>query len=346
MADTSTIAEVLRGAQSVIILGSDTSDVDVVAAMAALASALTGMGKMVSAGGVYELTPDLLNIPGADQIKSKLGNQQLRVIFPYEPNQVDKVSYSIDSENGRFILVVQPKQGNFPLDYQSVGFDYAGVAAEVVVMIGVSDLSQVSKLIDVEGELLTSAATILATKTSYPTVTANLVMPDQWSYAQWASEIILQLQVEVSGDVATAILAGINHVSNAFQDPNTPASAFATTAQMLQLGGKRLPLRSGIIGGIPVMDGGSKIVGQSPSSLSQAIAKLNKARTQASEQNNIITDSEEVDLEDNGNKPTTTKRRRVNKKTPIIEQGEVIETDKSKKQKIEQHFSQVGVSRS
>jgi hypothetical protein len=114
----STITSLLPSAQSVCVFFPAGASADVTLSAVAFAKGLQTLGKNVTISSPGLLSEKLKQFSGVDAVSKELGNKNLDVSFPYDVERVDKVSYHIDEETQTFHLVVQPRKGAKPLDFE------------------------------------------------------------------------------------------------------------------------------------------------------------------------------------------------------------------------------------
>ena len=142
------LQELLNISETVVVIVKDQPNLDQLATAATLSLALKGMGKTV-----HFLTPNPIpsteatdHISGTEILEHSMGNQNLVVSFEYNEQSVDKVSYHIGEESGKFFLTVKPKKGYPPLESSQVEFTYTGMEADLAFLVGFHDLETLENL--------------------------------------------------------------------------------------------------------------------------------------------------------------------------------------------------------
>jgi hypothetical protein len=177
---------------------------------------------------------------GNEQLTTTLGNKNLQISFPYQEDQVDKVSYHIDEDQQRFNLVVQPKHGIRPLETQTVEFTYAGADADLVFTIGVSSLDSL-EMIYFENEELFNTVPIISMNILDPSFgMIKLNVGDYASYSDAMTFVFQNLGVGVPADTATNLLSGIESATDGLRSLSATAETFEAVAVLLRAGARRV----------------------------------------------------------------------------------------------------------
>jgi len=182
-----------------------------------------------------------------------LGRENLLISFPYQQEQVDKVSYHIADNDQRFYLTIKPKKGSKPLDYQKLDYKYVGSSADLLFLFGVNDLEDLKDLYFNYQDLFQNT----------PSVTINTFLPDfgtlnlDISGSSGYGEAIFYLlkslanllNFELSSlsnvdQLATLLLNSISFKTKGFSSSQMTADSFLAVAELLNLGAKRFDLNS------------------------------------------------------------------------------------------------------
>jgi len=191
-----------------------------------------------------------------DEIKTELGRENLIVSFPYQEDQVDKVSYHLGEDSQRFYLTVKPKKGSPPLDSQQVEFAYAGAQAELMLLCGVGDLEELEQLYFGYEELYQSTAIVTLNNFLPDFGTLNLDITGSSSYGEAVFYLIKglagSLNLELSSWpqidlIATLLLSALTIKSNHFSSAQMRSESFLAVAELLQLGARRINLEEAAV---------------------------------------------------------------------------------------------------
>lgn len=195
--------------------------------------------KQASVSCPTQMTVEFSRLIGVDKISTQLGNKNLIVTFPgYPAENIERVSY--DVENEQFKLTVIPKTGNAAPTKEQIATSYAGIEADVAVLIGgdketdfpalkapeLKDIKKIHlgvKLLEGKNEIQMIS---LATAAS--------------SISELVAEKIKEMGWEINSDIATNLLTGIEYGSRYFQVKETNAETFKLMAELLEMGGQRV----------------------------------------------------------------------------------------------------------
>ena len=239
----SEINGVVAGNQLFAVAVGKTASLDHWVTATSLFLALQAAGKQVVliAPSVPDLQkqPELKPILGLDQITQELGKQNLLVSFPYTPDAVDSVSYAIDEQNNRFVLTIKPKEGSAPLESKAVAMSYAGVALEVVFLVGIHNWEQLGSVYTQEAAAFTSAVRV-AFHQFIPELAQMAFCPKQHTcLAELVPSVLAEAGLALTAEVATNLLYGIEQQTDWLSSLRTNAGTFTTVAALLQAGAKR-----------------------------------------------------------------------------------------------------------
>lgn len=225
--------------KSLLIVLPDAPTFDQVASALALFLALSQQeGKEVNIYSPSPMIVEFNRLIGVNKIKTEIGNKNLAITFEdYNPQGIEKVSWDID--NGLFKLTVVPKANVAPPHAEQIQVSYAGVAADLVILVGGTDANSfpVVKTEDLANanlahignrELSVTGRTI----SSFATVGSSI------------SEVIGKLLkangYRIDADIATNLLMGIEDGTKEFSTQGVTADTFSMVAFLMRTGGKRL----------------------------------------------------------------------------------------------------------
>lgn len=177
-------------------------------------------------------------IIGVDKISTELGNKNLTIKFKdYDAENIEKVSYDII--NGEFNLTVAPKTGLSAPQREQLNLSYAGVVADVVILIGGANDSHFPLL---ESKDLGSAKIV---HIGNRTLSSNLGVISFAKPGSTTSELVANLiknnNLSVDPDIATNLIMGIEEGSSNFSSNEVTPETFETFAWLLRNGGQRQP---------------------------------------------------------------------------------------------------------
>lgn len=176
---------------------------------------------------------------GVNKVSSELGNKNLTIRFTnYKASDIEKVSYDI--ENGEFKLTVVPKVGLASPKKEQVVFEYSGLSADTIVLIGGADETHFPALSskDLAGSRIIHVGTRAL---SLPNEKVMSFATPASSISELVATLINQSGLRLDQDTATNLLMGIEEGSRDFKGPDVTPETFEIVAQLLRAGGQRMP---------------------------------------------------------------------------------------------------------
>lgn len=240
MSDTTnppSLASLLSTAQSVVILYPKNAAFDQLAVASALSLALTEAGKDVRLASPH-LPDSTESLIGLDQTRIELGNQNLLISFDYSEDKVDKISYHIGEETGKFYLTIKPKKGHAPLDPKSMEFNYAGADADVIIAVGIDALESLDHLYVGYEEFFEKTPVVAISSSSPKFGQVYIGMSGRSCLAESVANELQAAGIALSPAAASNLLAGIE-MATAGLSRNTTADTFQTIANLMRAGGRR-----------------------------------------------------------------------------------------------------------
>lgn len=240
--NTQPISKALETAKTVLILLPENPTLDATAAALSLYLSFTTQQFKTSIGCSTPMTVSFNRLFSIDKIKSNIGSQNLVISFQYPEDSLEKVSYDKDPNNQKFHLTIEPKAGFSPLDSQSVEFSYTGSNADLVFVIGAKDIKDLGALYEQEKNLLEDKQKTLVNlssadkNTQFGTV--NLFDPTSAGCSEITLTTLKLLNLPLSADIATNLLAGIESATNNLSQASSPET-YETVAELIRLGAKK-----------------------------------------------------------------------------------------------------------
>lgn len=227
---------------------------DAIAAGTALYMALTKMGKTVSL--ICAQAPET-DISGADKITTSIntGGNNLVVSFPYKEGAIDKVDYNI--QNGKFNLIIIPREGQSKLNPKDVDFSYSGGKIEFIITVDTPNLNSLGDIYTknqstFDGKNIVNIDRHLINN-NFGTI--NLVVKSAAATSELVLKVLQNMKVQLDKDIATNLYAGIVAATNNFSSYSVNADTFETVADLLRAGAIKKPLRQFARPGMPQMNG-------------------------------------------------------------------------------------------
>lgn len=226
--DLTSLKAGIDGAHSVAVLLPRNSNTDAVAASLALKLGLESLGKSVSVACTDPMTVAVNRLVGVNTITNTLGGKNLVITFPGQTEIVDKISYSV--ENGELQLVIVPKANSNGIDFKRLNFVTGGTQAELVFLVGVSDLTELGQLyLDARDFLHSTKLVYINTQTD----------PESSSISETVTQIFSALNINLSNDAASNLLLGLEDATDSFRGNKVTATTFEMAAFLVKNGAKR-----------------------------------------------------------------------------------------------------------
>ncbi len=239
------LAQLLQPAKTVLIIVGESANFEQLATALALTQTIQSAGKEVQVccpvlPTQLQIVPEhLALISRLELVSNSLGKQNLIISFDYVESAVDKVSYAISQDNKKFFLTIKPQAGAKPLNAESIGFEYAGTSADLIFLLGVHDLSSLRQLYFGYEEMYvnTPIITINNSKPDFSHIHFNVA--DVSCYAEMATMMLGGLQLDIAGESATLLYAGMALATKSFSAAKVQANSFEIAAELLRRGARR-----------------------------------------------------------------------------------------------------------
>lgn len=236
------LEKIFPTAQSFLIILRSNPSFDQAATALSLATLLQDAKKSCHLACEQNLPDSLKVLSGSTLVTQSVGNQSLDVIFDYDENAVENVSYNIDQANKKFHLVIKPKRGHRGLDPTTIEYAQIGIDADVIFLIGVSSFDQMKAFYSQDELAFTRAHTIAVNRQVTSFAQTNIDTSGYTSNSEWLITLIGLWKLTITSDVATNILAGIESATDSFRHASVTADTFQIIAELMRSGAKRLQL--------------------------------------------------------------------------------------------------------
>ena len=229
---------------------------DVVAASLALYLSLKQSGKAVS---IVTSTPPTVrdsHLVGLDKITTDLGGNNLVITLNVPEDAVDKVTSN--TEGGHLNLIINPRTGVAPVTEKDVTFSYSGAVADLVIILGASDLRDLGALAERENTLFVQEKIINISRQVGSFGAVNLTDPAS-SNSELITALIKELSLPLDIDIANNLMQGIEAATSGLSAPNLTADTFEALAILYRAGARRqtatIPVREAkIVADMPIID--------------------------------------------------------------------------------------------
>ena len=173
---------------------------------------------------------------GVNKIAAEIGNKNLTIRFTgYDAGNIEKVSYDI--ENGEFRLTVVPKAGFTAPQKEQLNLSYAGVSADLVILIGGANDSHFPAL--ASEEFAGANIAHIGTRVLASTREVMSFAKSGATTSEIVANLIKESGFSVDPDIATNLVMGIEEGSSNFAGADVTPETFETFAYLLRSGGAR-----------------------------------------------------------------------------------------------------------
>ena len=175
---------------------------------------------------------------GVDKVSTEAGNRNMMVRFNgYNAEDIERVTYDI--EQGQMYITVIPKTQVMPPKKEQVEISYAGVAADVAVLIGGASEKHFPLLgsEDLAGVEIVHVG-IGEVSLGEGRKAVSFARPAS-SISEVVYELIMQNgEGEIDQDMATNLLMGIYEGSRNFTHPMVTGDTFRVASELMKAGGR------------------------------------------------------------------------------------------------------------
>lgn len=251
----------LGTAQTVLLTMPANPSQDVVASALALYLSLKHSGKNITIStSTLPIVRDS-HIVGLDKITTEVGGNNLVITLDVPESSIDKVTSN--TEGGHLNLIVNPAKGVTPITKDNVKFSFSGTVADLVMVLGAADLSDVGSLAEKENELFTKERLINISNQVGTFGGINITDPSS-SNAELVTAIIKELELPMDMDIANNLMQGIEAATNGLSSPNMTADTFEALAVLYRTGARRqtptIPVtQAKIVADMPIVDHGTLV---------------------------------------------------------------------------------------
>ncbi len=229
---------VLEESKSVLVLLPKEPSLDQVAAGLSLYLALQD-NKNISISSPSPMLVEYNRLVGVNKVQEETGNKNLVIkLNNYRPEDIDRVSYDI--ENGEIYLTIAPVNSAQAPKREQVEIKYSGVSADTIILIGGSSMDSFPDLQKKEFANLRLVHIGINALDQAKQNIISLASPAS-SVSELVARYIKTNNLNLNEDIATNLIAGIEEGSNNFNTENVTAETFSAMANLMQVGGRRLP---------------------------------------------------------------------------------------------------------
>jgi nanoRNase/pAp phosphatase (c-di-AMP/oligoRNAs hydrolase) len=237
--DTQRLKEIFdKNGAFAIVVGQNYS-VDEMGSALSIYLTLESINKNVSIISAKQPLVEVSNLVGIDQVKpnfeSKSGD--LIVSFPYQNDEIGKVSYTLES--GLLNIIVKPKNEPLSFGEKDVIFKRSSETPEVLITVGVKRISELQAFFDVQSLKDTVIVNIDKVGNNEGFGDVVIVNHSSSSVSEQVASLIMSLDYQMDPDVAQNLMSGVIAATGNFQSPKTSSLAFEMAGVLLRNGARR-----------------------------------------------------------------------------------------------------------
>lgn len=227
----------VKQAKLVLVILPSSATFDQQLAASSLALSLEKSEKKSSLHGVSKLINS--SISGLEKLTTKLGSNHLLVSFDYSASAVDKVSYHLDDKSNKFYLTIKPQKGEQPLNKDTVQLEYVGADADLIIMFGVQELTELEQLYIGYEDLYQSSNVLCISSLTPSFQCAHANLSKVSSSCEIVYRILVESGMQFDSEIATNLLAGIQYETDNFLNFKADAETFEAVSGLLKFGARR-----------------------------------------------------------------------------------------------------------
>ncbi len=246
--EISNVVEKIKEAESVLVTLSKDPRVDDIAAAMGLTMALSNMGKHTTA--IYSgKTPNTLEFLKPEETFETDTNSLQDFIIALSKEKADHLRYKIE---GDFVKVyITPFKTT--INESDLEFSHGDVNVDLVISMNVKDEADLDAALSEHGRILHDAEVINITND-----VESGIRGTKWNDAAASSlsEMVVKLMdalsIEITKEVATALLTGIEAATDRFSNEKTTSEAMAMSSRLMNAGADQQLIVSNITKETPV----------------------------------------------------------------------------------------------
>lgn len=228
------IRDKLSTSQKILIVLPANPNFDAVASALSLRLALIEGSKNTIIYCPQPMTVEFNHLVGVDQIGQKLQGSDMIITLNYPVDQIERVSYNDD--NGQPNIVIQPKNGAPQLSENITNYHFAGVGADLVFTIGVSDLMAVGDPANFQNAAIVD---INFESQGIGREAITVVDPTASSLSEIILGLISGLSLPVGPDTAQNLLDGLWRATNGLSGVTAGADTYEAVSICLRIGARK-----------------------------------------------------------------------------------------------------------
>jgi len=245
----------LGTANTVLLTIKEDPSQDIVASALALYLSLKQSGKSVSIVSSSSPVVRDSHLVGLDKITQDIGGTNLTITFDVPENVIDKVTSNTDG--GHLNLIIAPTKGSPAITQANIKFGYSGAVADLVIVVGASQLAEVGRLAEKEVELFAKDRLVNLSNQNGSFGTINITDPSS-SNSELITALLKELSLPLDIDIANNLMQGIDAATAGLSSTEMTADTFEALAVLYRAGARRqskpVTPQAQIISDMPIID--------------------------------------------------------------------------------------------
>lgn len=231
------VKELLPQVNQVVIFLPDNASRDMVASALSLSLSLQQIGKTTNVVYPRPAIVGWSHLIGVNKLVQSIGNKNFVISLDYIEGSIEKVSYNI--EGNKFNLVIEPKPGTPPFDENKVSYSHTGMAADLIVTIGVQTPEQLGKYYSENVQLFKEKSVLTIDHKGTARFGKINLAKSTSSVAEIMTQLIKLLQLPINSDIASNLYDGLVSGSRNFTILQANADTFELAAWVLRQGARK-----------------------------------------------------------------------------------------------------------
>lgn len=200
---------------------------------------IKSLGRDVSIVTSKQPLVEVSNLIGIDKVKPSFESNtgDLIVSFPYQQDEIGKVSYTLD--DGLLNIIVKPKDAPLSFGEKDVIFKRSGITPDVLIAVGVKRISELQSFFDVQSLKDTTIVNIDRIGANEGFGDIVMIGQNSSSVSEQVASMMLDLAYPMDSDISQNLMSGIISATKNFQSPRTSSLAFEMAGILLRNGAKR-----------------------------------------------------------------------------------------------------------
>jgi phosphoesterase RecJ-like protein len=220
--------------QKLLITSGKNDDPDAVGSILALAAALQPqIATIVLAIEDFD-SQKYAFLPGADRISSSVGQKSLVVSIDVGASPIEKINYN--AQDTTFNLILTPKSGQ--LDVDQIQYSYTGVDYDAIIVVDTAKKELLGRWIEDFAEELRDIPIINLDhhQDNQQFGSVNFIQAKAPAATVVVHQLLQALQLPVTAEIATYLLAGLLADTSGFANSNATAASLRLAADLVDNG--------------------------------------------------------------------------------------------------------------